>query len=382
MTKDNQAKTIVIFTDWYVPGFKAGGPIQSVFNLAELLSKDFHVKVVSRNTDLNSNQAYQNVLFDQWVSIGKQHEVLYISQEKLGFKVIKQIIKENTNNIILINGLFSFYFSFLPALLCISFPVRKVFIAVRGMLHTSALSVKPLKKQLFLTFARGLGLYQKPVMLATNAEEIEEIKKSLGKVRPVIAPNIPMVYEDLKPSVERDSKLFTLAFIGRIAPEKNPLILIEALKKIQNPLRVIFCGDSNNESYLNSFKEQLSALPTHINYEYHAEMSHKDIQNLLPEIDVMALPSLGENFGHAIYESLVAGVPVIIGNNTPWKNMENKLAGIEIDPKDATALKDAVNRFMTMNKADFEQWRIAANKVAFDYNSANNFRQIYLDLFS
>lgn len=380
--EDNQVKTIVIFTDWYVPGFKAGGPIQSVFNLAELLSKDFHVKVVSRNTDLNSNQAYQNVLSDQWVSIGKQHEVLYISQGKLGFKIIKQIVKENTSNIILINGLFSFYFSFLPALLCITFPVRKVFIAVRGMLHTSALSVKPIKKQMFLTFARGLGLYQKPIMLATNAEEIEEIKKSLGRANPVIAPNIPMVYQDLKPSVEKNDKLFTVAFIGRIAPEKNPLILIEALRKIQNPLKVVFCGGSNNESYLNSFKEQLSGLPAHIKYEYHPEMSHNDIQNLLSVTDVMALPSLGENFGHAIYESLVAGVPVIIGNNTPWKNLENNLSGIEIDPNDAPALKDAILRFMTMNNAEFEQWRKAANKAAFDYNSANNFRQIYLDLFS
>ena len=58
-----------------------------------------------------------------------------------------------------------------------------------------------------------------------------------------------------------------MAFIGRIAPEKNPLILIEALRKIQNPLKVVFCGGSNNESYLNSFKEQLSGLPAHIKYE-------------------------------------------------------------------------------------------------------------------
>jgi glycosyltransferase involved in cell wall biosynthesis len=380
--KDNQVPTVVIFTDWYVPGYKAGGPVQSVFNLAEILSKDFHVKVVSRNTDLNSNQAYHNVLSDQWVSIGNHHEVLYLSQGKLGFKIIKQIIKENTNNVILINGLYSFYFSFLPALLCISYPVRKVFIAVRGMLHTSALSVKPFKKQLFLTFARGLGLYQKPVMLATNAEEIEEIKKSLGRVKPVIAPNIPMVYQDLIPSGGKDDKLFTVAFIGRIAPEKNPLTLIEALHKIEIPMQVIFCGGSNNDSYLKSFKDQLSMLPAHIKYEYHSEMSHTDIQNLLSVTDVMALPSLGENFGHAIYESLVAGVPVIIGNNTPWKNLESKLSGIEIDPKDATSLKDAMLTFIKMDKVEFEQWRKGANKAAFDYYSSNNFRQIYLDLFS
>jgi glycosyltransferase involved in cell wall biosynthesis len=75
-------------------------------------------------------------------------------------------------------------------------------------------------------------------------------------------------------------------------------------------------------------------------------------------------------------------VPVIIGNNTPWKNLENNLSGIEIDPKDATALKDAIHRFITMDKVEFELWRKGANKAAFDYYSSNNFRQIYLDLFS
>lgn len=380
--KDNQVPSILIFTDWYVPGYKAGGPVQSVYNLAELLSKDFHVKVVTRNTDLNSNQAYPNIIPDQWVSIGKQHEVLYISQGKLGFKIIKQLIKENVNNVILINGLFSFYFSFLPALLCVSYPVRKVFIAVRGMLHTSALSVKPLKKQLFLAFARGFGLYQKPVMLATNNEEVEEIKKSLGKVKPAIAPNIPMVYQDLKQKEHKANPIFTLAYIGRIAPEKNPLSLIEALQSVKEPLRVVFCGGSNNASYLQTFKDQLRTLPQNIQSEYHPEMSHQDIQNLLSETDIMALPSLGENFGHAIYESLVAGVPVIIGNNTPWKQLEKNQAGIEIDPKDAKALSDAILRFMSMDATNFEQWRKGANQVAFDYNSANNFRQIYLDLFS
>lgn len=380
--KDNQVPSILIFTDWYAPGYKAGGPVQSVYNLAELLSKDFQVKVVTRNTDLNSSQAYPNIIPDQWVSIGKQHEVLYISKGKLGFKIIKQLIKENVNNVILINGLFSFYFSFLPALLCVSYPVQKVFIAVRGMLHTSALSVKPLKKQLFLAFARGFGLYQKPVMLATNNEEVEEIKKSLGKVKPLIAPNIPMVYQDLKPRDNRPDKVFTLAFIGRIAPEKNPLSLIEALKNIKVPLRVVFCGGSNNPSYLQTFKDQLRTLPHNIQSEYHPEMSHQDIQNILSVTDIMALPSLGENFGHAIYESLVAGVPVIIGNNTPWKQLEKNQAGIEIDPKDAKALSEAILRFMSMDTSDFEQWRKGANQVALEYNSANNFRQIYLDLFS
>lgn len=373
--------TIVIFTDWYVPGFKAGGPVQSVYNLSVVLSENFHVKVVTRNTDLNSNDPYPGIVSNQWVKIGENHEVMYLSKDKTNFKYIKQIVKENTSNTIVINGLFSLYFSFLPALLCITYPVSKVFIAVRGMLHASALSVKPLKKQLFLAFARGFGLYQKPTLLATNEEEANEIKRVLGKTKMAIAPNIPMVYKPLESRAEKNA-VFTIAFIGRIAPEKNPLTLIQALYSIKVPINVVFCGGSNNETYLNEFNNMLDKLPDNISKIYHPEMSHEQIQQLIKHTDLMVLPSLGENFGHAIYESLLGGVPVIIGNNTPWKNLESVMAGVEIEPKNEKVLTDAIMTFVSMDDTTYQLWREGANKKAHDYYSSNNFKQIYLDLFS
>lgn len=373
--------TILIFADWYVPGYKAGGPIQSVFNLAQLLSQDFKVKVVTRNTDLNSNEGYPGIVSDTWVQLSENHEVMYLSKGNTNFKNIKQLVKQNTNNIILINGLYSFYFSFLPTLLCVAYPVKKVLIAVRGMLHASALSVKPLKKQLFLAFARGFGLYNKSLMLATNQSEVEEIKRTLGKVKPVIAPNIPAIYKPIEPK-QVSNEIFTMAFIGRIAPEKNPLLVLNALKSYTKPTRLIFCGGSNNDQYLSQFKEGMSQLPDNVKAEYHADMPHYDIQNLFARIDVMVLPSLGENFGHAIYESFVAGVPVIIGNNTPWKDIESKHAGIEIQPDDSQALLTAIDKFATMDSGTYQTWREGANTVAAEYYSTNNFRQIYLELFS
>lgn len=373
--------TIIIFTDWYVPGYRAGGPIQSVYNLAQLLSQDFKVKVITRNTDLNTQDGYLGIITDTWVKLSENHEVMYLSPSNTTFKNIKQLIKQNTNNVILINGLYSFYFSLLPTLFCVAYPVKKVLIAVRGMLHASALSVKPLKKQMFLAFARGFGLYNKSVLLATNQAEVEEIKRTLGKVKPTIAPNVPAMYQDLQQKISTN-EIFTIAFIGRIAPEKNPFLVLKALEEYSKPIRVIFCGGSIDSAYLSKFKQGLEQLPANVKTEYHPNMPHKDIQTLLSKIDVMVLPSLGENFGHAIYESFVAGVPVIIGDNTPWKNIESKKAGIEIRATDSKALLTAINHFISMDASSYEQWRQGANSVAKDYYQSNNFRQIYLELFS
>ena len=38
--------------------------------------------------------------------------------------------------------------------------------------------------------------------------------------------------------------------------------------------------------------------------------------------DFLILPTKGENFGHVIAESLSASLPVIISQNTPWRNLQ------------------------------------------------------------
>ena len=44
-------KKILIFIDWYLPGYKAGGPIQSVANLVANLKEEFEFSIVTRDTD-------------------------------------------------------------------------------------------------------------------------------------------------------------------------------------------------------------------------------------------------------------------------------------------------------------------------------------------
>jgi glycosyltransferase involved in cell wall biosynthesis len=38
-------------------------------------------------------------------------------------------------------------------------------------------------------------------------------------------------------------------------------------------------------------------------------------------------PTLGENYGHVICEALNAGCPVLISNQTPWRNLQEKGVG-------------------------------------------------------
>lgn len=383
--KLNEIKTIVIFSDWYVPGYKAGGPIQSVYNLACLLSKKMHVKVVCSNRDLNANEPYSGIISNTWTLIAPQHEVYYleVTGSKLG--IIKQIVKENKDSILYINGIYSFYFSILPAFLAMFYKISTCMISVRGMLHASALSVKPFKKHLFLAFARGFGLYKKSILLSSGEAESIEIQKVFGKVEIKEVPNIPLLPENIvseKRNYPVNNQHYSFLFLGRISPEKNPIGLIKALRLIQLPCKVTFCGSSLENSYLNAFKEELLNLPASVQAEYIGDLPHSSIGKLFNTHDVMVLPSLGENFGHSIFESFVYSTPVIIGNNTPWKNIESNYAGIEVDPNNEQELAAAMQKFITMPSDDYQIWCKGARKAAELYFETSKFEEVYFNVFN
>lgn len=381
----NNKPVILIFSDWYVPGYKAGGPIQSVYNLSKLLSKNFVIKIITRNIDYQSEQEYPHIIANQWIEIEPNHWVFYCSKNQLNAKFIKQQVKENKNNKVLLNGVFSFYFSILPLYYSFIFGYNNIVLAARGMLHRSALSIKPAKKQIFLAFARGFGLFKNVVFLSSSMEETKQIRNALGnKLTIKEVANIPLLVADnfeAKTQFKSNNRLNAL-FLGRIAPEKNPMVVIEALKMFTNPLKITFCGSFYQKEYFNEFIQNSKLLPKNITFEYIESLPHSDIELLFAKNDVMILPSLGENFGHAIFESFSYATPVIIGNNTPWKNLKSNKVGLEINPTDKMEVLEALNFYDTMDEETYKAWQLSAFGFAKDYFINNNFEEMYNKLFS
>ncbi len=379
--ESNNLKEILIFTDWYYPGFKAGGPIQSVYNLANLLSLQTNVKVVTRNTDYGSATEYSEIKPNTWFTLSKNHQVMYLSKSNLGFKTIKSIIKESNDKVIIINGIFSFWFSILPLFFANITSISNIFISVRGMLHQSALSIKPTKKLMFLAFARGIDLYKKTTFLATSEHEKNEIYRYFSKSTIQIVPNIPMYPIH---SIELDNKQWRssdkslrLLFLGRISPEKNPLTLLNALKNTPLKIHVHFVGSCIDSHYQQLFESSLKELPVNIHSKWTKEIPHHLLSQVFHDTDVMVMPSLGENFGHSIFESFAHAVPVIIGNNTPWKQIQEHHAGIEINPESTTELINAIQYFDSLSIEQYHLWKMGSHQLAMNYFNDNHFEEVY-----
>ena len=57
----------MILVDWYSPGYKAGGPIQSCVNIVNALYKYYDIYVLTSDTDHGETQPYAGIESNKWL---------------------------------------------------------------------------------------------------------------------------------------------------------------------------------------------------------------------------------------------------------------------------------------------------------------------------
>jgi hypothetical protein len=107
---------VLIFADWYLPGFKAGGPIQSIANMVEALGDDFHFKVITRDRDWLQATPYPGTTPGIWQPVGKA-QVIYLTPQDLSPEVFSKVIRTAEPDVLYLNSLFSPRFCILPLIL-------------------------------------------------------------------------------------------------------------------------------------------------------------------------------------------------------------------------------------------------------------------------
>lgn len=325
---NSDKKRILIFTDWFVPGFKAGGPIRSIANLVDRIPVEFDI--VTSVFDHQSTLPYPNITADTWTKFSDRVRVYYCSKEGANDQVFERIIRNENYHRIYFNSLFSFSFTLSPLRLCKSLGfAQKVVLAPRGMLKSSALAEKAFKKKIFIRMSKWMGLFDGITWHATNAVEEQEIKKYYGpKSTVLIAPNLSSSAHHEMVSKKKEVGKVTLLSIARISPEKGILEALQFLSNTdtQNHFEVFFYGVQQNQAFFDQCKkmgEQISNATIH----WMGEVAPDQIPGLMMSAHFLYAPTRGENFGHAIAEALIHGLPVIVSDQTPWQDLNEKGAG-------------------------------------------------------
>ena len=79
---------------------------------------------------------------------------------------------------IYLNSLFSKFFTVYPLKWRLQQKIKSnIILAPRGMLRDGALAVKPIKKQVYLLYAKLTGLFKNVHWQSTSSQETVEIKK-------------------------------------------------------------------------------------------------------------------------------------------------------------------------------------------------------------
>lgn len=353
--------------DWFLPGYRAGGPTRSCANLIDHLSNDVCFSVITRDTDYMSEKPYRGVKSNEWNQLPGGTRVYYFSEDRLSKRNVYDLLKSEEYDFVYLNGIFSKYFTIIPLQFFRGKKNARVIVASRGMLAESALAIKKLKKSLFLLFSKQIGLFKNIVFHATNEEEAKSVRKVFGKdVLIQIAPNLTeksLAGTDTWREKMKSSAVLRLVSVARIAPEKNIKYAIEVLGDVKSNVEFDLYGPVYDEIYWSQCQEVIGKLPSNIRVNFKDSIDSKMVSGTISEYDFLFLPTQGENFGHVILQSMRVGVPVIVSDQTMWRDLQSKNAGWDIELAEVRKFVDLIDDCANMSQADYARF----SKGAFDF---------------
>ena len=346
----------------------------TVVNLVERFSHKFDFSVVTRNHDTGTEGIpYDSVITNDWNEVGAA-KVYYFGQGTLTSSKTASLIEEVRPDAIFLNSAFA-----MPTLKVL-WGVRKhrvppvpVILAPCGELGTGSLSLKPVKKRLFLRYARHSGLYDDVLWKASSASEEEDIRKAIGRsARIMVAPDLvpkqilPEYDQTFKPKKVPGNARFVIS--ARIVEKKNIHFFLELLQNI-NEGEVTFdiIGPIEDAPYWKRCQKIIAGLPGNIAVTSMGPLQQADAIKGVFDSHFFVLPSLNENFGYVLIESLAAGTPLLISDQTMWRDLERHGVGwvIPLDRPDLYANK--VRECISMNDERYSSLSAASRAFALDW---------------
>jgi len=379
---------ILTFVAHYLPGYKSGGPVRTIANMVEHLSDQLDFRIITADRDSFDTRPYPGVRINAWNEVGKA-QVYYAAPSRLAFAAIRRLIRDTQHDVLYLNSFFAARFAILP-LLVRKFgrlPSRPIVLAPRGEFSEGALVLKSWKKQLYIRTSRLLGLYDNLNWQASSAFEAEDIKRMMGSVaRSIqIAPDLPALVtqsnEEKKPSLDDLTKPLRVVFLSRISPKKNLDFALQVLETVAAPVEFNIYGLADDEAHWQYCQELMARLPAHITATYHGLVKHDDVANVLMTHDLFFLPTRGENFGHAIFEALAAGVPALISDQTPWQDLDDAGVGWVRPLNDASAFKAVIEQLAEASPLERTGQRQSARQYARNLAENSAVMRQNLDLF-
>lgn len=367
---------VLCVSDYYLPGFKGGGPIRTISNMCELLDNEVDFWIFTRDRDLGSRDSYPSVIVDEWSDI-KGVRIFYASPANFRLGGLLEAIRQQDFDLLYLNSFFSIFGSIS---LCIAGYFNRIYslpilLAPRGEFSPGALAIKPIRKKIYIKFVRLLGVYRNINFHASTKMEADEIRNVFQSdvIRTYIAADLVDATKLRNSGLHKlNSDMYLkVIFISRISPKKNLDGLIAILSQVSCNIQLSIYGPIEDEFYWSECKSLIRKLPDHISVSYLGELSPISVTSVFERHHVFIFPTHGENFGHVIFESLSVGTPVMLSEHTPWVS-DNKGGVQVISINDVESWRIQIEHFAKLTQTEYQERRHAALEYAKSYLESSN----------
>jgi glycosyltransferase involved in cell wall biosynthesis len=366
------SRPIVLTTvPYYLPGFKGGGKLVTVRNLVAALNPHFRFKVLTADRDLGEEQPYPGIAANRWIA-KDACEALYSDARSVSTRAICGILNRTAYDILHLNTLFSRPFGIAPLLLRKMglLQRRPTIVAPRGELSPGALAIKPRRKRSFLTMARRFGLCEGVIWQASTALEASDIRAIFGaRCEVTVAADLPSSeYSQCTSGQYRKCRgHLDIVFLSRITPKKNLDVAIQILRTISDDVTFRILGPIGENDYWARCQKLILALPRNVTTEYSGPIAISEVGNALSRNGLLFLPTASENFGYVVLEAMLVGCPILISDQTPWRDLATKGIGWDLPLNRPDLFREAIQEVIAMDESTHRAMAIRAREFALDY---------------
>ncbi len=353
-------KTVAILCGRYLPGYKDGGPVRTLINLSECLGKEYRFKIITNDRDHGDDGPYPAIKYDAPNVVGNA-EVWYLQPGGFTFTKISKLTSEA--DIIYVCGPYDDYAHKTMILKRIGIIKQPLVIASMGSFSQGAYGLKNGKKELFVFICKLLGLFKHLSWSVTSKFEADDVRRIIGEnANCIVAEDLPRAVPDSE--LPHKDGVLKVIFLSRICKMKNLLGAIEILGNVNANVQFDVYGTMEDEAYWQECKKALQGLPENISWNYQGTADPERVIEVFAGYDVFLFPTLGENYGHVIFEALAGGAIPIISDQTPWKDLDQYNCGKVLALEDKEQFSTAIEYLDAMPAEQLHQMKKAARKYA------------------
>ena len=358
---------ILISTPEFAPAYDYGGPI---FSMLELISatQDFSNFTVFTSTNLSPHHDLKVDCKDLFgcEKIYRYNAGPYYLGIIKNVKTLKKLICKS--DIVYVNSTYNFQTLLSIFLSCIY--RKKTIFAPRGAIQARVETKQKSWKKVFFEYVLALLLnYNQATLHLTSEAEVYFLPRQFKKLKYKVIANISYrkryTVEDNGKSHDTEIRYL---FFSRIHPKKGIIDLLRN-ENLRSNINIDLVGpvDPNIREDLNkiivNFPNITILDPVYLESEKAA---------LFKNYDVLILPSKSENFGNVVVEAINYGLPVIITQNVPIKEVEKYKLGI--------VCTDIVDFVRKLNNLKMENVKVFEHNV-FTFHNHNSLECNYEKIF-